>query len=238
MRLNCTKVQWKLVAEFMLSPKINLNKKIIFAFSESNVSANGTLLRSILKKPKVLPPGMGNTQLLGQVGLKRTQTRYLLARSISECQDESFRINFSLDHLKLDEEVVSIDDLDIPLSVCDESEEFNNSFADDEPEKPSEEHQQKKRVSFNEQVYARVYRSSSSILASRNRQERRHQQQRKKRTESETSEDDSSKVEAKKSPSQEEIVALAGGDTGKGKNFDIFVEFLENFESFAEERKT
>jgi hypothetical protein len=49
------------------------------------------------------------------------------------------------------------------------------------------EQQSKKRVSFNEQVQARIYRSSSSILATRNKQERKLRNRMRRRAESESS---------------------------------------------------
>ncbi|CAD5226333.1 unnamed protein product [Bursaphelenchus okinawaensis] len=183
---------------------------------------NGTPLRSILKKPKVLPPGMGHTLVLGQSSLKRSK-RFVLARSVSECQDDSFRLNVSFDQISLDD-LVSMDDLSAPnspLSVCDESEEFekdgdeaNGQEEDDEEENDDEKHQRTKRVSFNELVQARVYRSSSSILASKNRQERRQQKRQsgqRRRTDSEASEEEQKAPKQRKN--DEEFVApLAGSD--------------------------
>ena len=48
------------------------------------------------------------------------------------------------------------------------------------------EQQRKKRVSFNEQVQARIYRSSSSILATKNKQDRKLRNRLRRRTESES----------------------------------------------------
>ncbi|KAI6215810.1 hypothetical protein M3Y94_00428600 [Aphelenchoides besseyi] len=155
--------------------------------STTSLSPNGTPLRSILKKAKCPPqPGLGNTTvraLSGSVGMHRVPTRYILARSVSECQDDAGMLldasvmagSFSL----LDDEVVSMEDLSsvvptvngTPLSVCAEVDEAAENS--DEPEPPTEEQQRKKRVSFNEQVQARIYRSSSSILANKNKQDRR-----------------------------------------------------------------
>jgi hypothetical protein len=111
--------------------------------SSNSLSPNGTPLRSILKKPKVLPPGMGNTCVLATNNLRRVPTRYVLARSVSECHDDSATV-LSNENLELiDDEVVSMEDLSMvgnggsPLSVCAEVDEETGTDSMDEPQKPS-----------------------------------------------------------------------------------------------------
>lgn len=104
--------------------------------STSSLSPSETPLRSILKKPKVLAPGLGNTCLIATSnnGVRRTPTHYVLARSISECHDDQMLIGDDF-HLGEDE-VISMEDLTVaggsPLSVCAEAEEEDWSM------KPSE----------------------------------------------------------------------------------------------------
>ncbi|KAI6202305.1 hypothetical protein M3Y96_00934100 [Aphelenchoides besseyi] len=172
--------------------------------SSTSLSPNGTPLRSILKKAKCPPqPGLGNTTvraLSGSSGMHRVPTRYILARSISECQDDAGMLDASVmagSFSLLDDEVVSMEDLSsvvptvngTPLSVCAEVDEAAENW--DEPVPPTEEQQRKKRVSFNEQVQARIYRSSSSILANKNKQDRRarnRENRERRRAESESME--------------------------------------------------
>jgi hypothetical protein len=54
------------------------------------------------------------------------------------------------------------------------------------PRNLAAEQQRKKRVSFNEQVQARVYRSNSSIIATKNKQERKLRNRLRRRAESES----------------------------------------------------
>ncbi|KAI6190673.1 hypothetical protein M3Y97_00144000 [Aphelenchoides bicaudatus] len=157
--------------------------------SNSSLSPNGTPLRSILKKPKVLAPGLGNTSIVAAStnGLRRAPTRYVLSRSVSECHDDQVLIDNDLQ--LIDNEIVSMEDLSVcngsPLSVVDE--ESCESNSSDEPMKSVSE-QHKKRVSFNEQVMARIYRSNSSIIATKNKQERKLRNRLRRRAESESSE--------------------------------------------------
>lgn len=150
---------------------------------------------------------MGNTCIVAAPanGLRRAPARYVLSRSISECHDEQVLIG---DDLQLaEDEIVSMEDLTVaggsPLSVCAEvDEESCESNSSDEPMKPSKcggvqsliialflaaEQQRKKRVSFNEQVLARIYRSNSSIIATKNKQERKLRNRMRRRAESESS---------------------------------------------------
>jgi 50S ribosomal subunit-associated GTPase HflX len=55
--------------------------------------------------------------------------------------------------------------------------------------------QRKKRVSFNEQVLARIYRSNSSIIATKNKQERKIRNRMRRRAESESSDQSPISVE-------------------------------------------
>jgi len=180
--------------DFRQSPTLSSSTKTLTGSVSSNsssLSPNGTPLRSILKKPKLLAPGLGNTCLIATStnGARRAPTRYVLARSISECHDEQMFIG---DEFQFGEdEVISMEDLTVaggnPLSVCAEvDEETYDSNDSDEPTKPTAEQQRKKRVSFNEQVQARIYRSNSSILATRNKQERKLRNRMRRRAESES----------------------------------------------------
>jgi len=160
--------------------------------SSNSLSSNGTPLRSILKKPKTLSPGMGNTCIVATSvnSMRRVPTRYVLARSVSECHDDPSAILAAGEELQLIDDVVSMEDLTVtsssPLSVCAEVDE-DESNDSDEPQMPTAEQQSKKRVSFNEQVQARIYRSSSSILAMKNKQDRKLRNRMRRRAESESS---------------------------------------------------
>jgi 50S ribosomal subunit-associated GTPase HflX len=60
---------------------------------------------------------------------------------------------------------------------------------------PSAEQHRKKRVSFNEQVLARIYRSNSSIIATKNKQDRKIRNRMRRRAESESSDQQPISVE-------------------------------------------
>lgn len=113
--------------------------------SSSSLSPNGTPLRSILKKPKILPPGLGNSCVLATSNMRRVPARYLLARSISECHDESATILSSEDLQFVDDDVISMEDLSVvgtggsPLSTCAEVDEETGDSSDslDDSQKPS-----------------------------------------------------------------------------------------------------
>jgi hypothetical protein len=106
------------------------------------LAPNGQELRSILKKPKVLPPGMGNTHIVMAAGLRRAPERFILSRSISECNDDTSTLISQEDLQSIEDDVVSMEDLSMignggtPLSVVDEEASESNCFGS-EPQKSS-----------------------------------------------------------------------------------------------------
>lgn len=132
-------------------------------------------LKGILKKPKSpVNPGLSNGFLRRSPPSSR-----MLARSISECKDETgFEINF------LDESTDIITSSSPPRAFFPVDEEDESSIMTDSEETAGTIRPRIKRVSFSEQVQARIYRSNSSIAANKKKNEKRRLRRERKRDDS------------------------------------------------------
>jgi hypothetical protein len=157
--------------------------------SSSVTSINGSTLKGILKKPRAEQRfSLSNGSSSSSGGLRRT-TRFVLARSVSECHDEYTAAeafhgvvlsNFPANEMFGEEEEEEVNNGGSLASVNEEEEQ-----EDDAATPPAMSYQRKKRVSFNEHVQARVYRSNSSILGQKKKNEKKSRSKRR-RSESES----------------------------------------------------